>query len=135
MLANPQFWQSLAVGYVDHCAATPTADGVHVELSVKAPAEAKRIAGETLNATLEAVWKPAGDNDWRGPITIDVKGLPASFAGTSAITQDGGGTSVVYEGDLSIRLPLIGPRLEAKAAPYLMSVLDAQQAAGASWLA
>jgi len=135
MLMDPKFWQSLAVGHVNHCDAAQTADGVQVDLGVQAPAEAKRLTGETLNATLEAAWKPTGDNAWSGPVAIAVKGLPASFSGTSTITPDGEGTSVAYEGDLTIRLPLIGPSLEAKAAPYLLGVLDAQQAAGTLWLA
>jgi len=134
MLADPGFWESLAGGYVQACQATSTADGVAVALTVKAPAEAKRVTGDTIEATLAASWQ-ADCESWAGPLTLRVKGLPASFDGSSTVSPDGDGTKVVYTGDLSIKLPLVGPSLEAKAAPFLMGVINAQEAAGARWLA
>jgi len=134
MLMDPGFWNQLAVGRVDHCDATPTADGVSVEIGVRSPSQVQVVAGDVMTATLTATWSPAGDG-WAGPVTIDVKGLPAAFNGTSSLNAAGDGTTVVYQGDLTIRIPLVGASLEKKTAPYLLSVLDAQQAVGTRWLA
>ena len=130
MLANPAFWESLA----DGCKGTATDNGVQVALSVPAPAQARRITGDTINADLEASWKPEGDG-YAGPIILKAQGLPASFAGTTTISPDGDGSTVDYAGELSIRLPLVGPSLEKQAEPYLMRVINAQEAKGAEWLA
>jgi len=134
MMTDPAFWESLTSGRVNNCRADATADGVQVALAVKAPVQARRFTGDTLDATLDASWTPTGDT-WTGPMGMSVKGLPASFTGSSTISPDGDGTKVAYQGDLTIKIPLVGDKLEAKAAPFLMSVIDSQQAAGAAWLA
>ena len=130
MLANPAFWESLA----DGCKGTATDNGVQVALSVPAPAQARRITGDTIHATLDASWQPEGDG-FTGPIKLHAKGLPASFVGTTAIRPDGDGSTVDYVGELAIKLPLVGPSLEKQAEPYLMRVINAQEAKGAAWLA
>jgi len=134
MLMDPGFWTQLAVGRVDHCDATPAADGVTVDIGVRAPSQVQRLTGDVLSASLSAAWAAAG-HGWGGPVTIDVKGLPAVFKGTSSLNPDGTGTTVVYQGDLTIRIPLVGPSLEKKTAPFLLSVLEAQQDVGTNWLA
>jgi len=134
MLMDPGFWKQLAVGRVDHCDATPTSDGVTVDIGVRSPSQVQRLTGDVMSATLTATWAAVGDG-WGGPVAIDVKGLPAAFNGTSSLTPDGSGTNVVYQGDLTIRIPLVGPSLEKKTAPFLLGVLDAQQDVGTRWLA
>jgi len=134
MLMDPGFWTQLAVGRVDHCDATPTSDGVTVDIGVRSPSQVQRLTGDVMSATLTATWTAAGDG-WGGPVAIDVKGMPASFSGTSSLTPDDTGTSVVYRGDLTIRIPLVGATLEKKTAPFLLGVLEAQQDVGARWLA
>jgi len=134
MLMDPGFWTQLAVGRVDSCDATPTTDGVTVDIGVRSPSQVQRLTGDVMSAVLTATWTQAGDG-WAGPVAIDVKGLPAGFKGTSSLTPDGAGTSVVYQGDLTIRIPLVGPSLEKKTAPFLLGVLDAQQDVGTQWLA
>jgi len=133
MLTDPAFWQSLQDPHVTSCEASPTADGVQVLLQVAAPAEAVRVTGPVIHATLQAGWERT-KNGWAGPIGLTVKGLPASFKGTCTIEPAGAGTSVEYAGALVVRLPLVGAGIEAMAAPYLMSVIDAQQEAGDQWL-
>ena len=134
MLMDPGFWTQLAVGRVDHCDATPTSDGVTVDIGVRSPSQVQRLTGEVMSATLTAAWPASGDG-FGGPVNIDVVGLPAAFAGTSSLTPDGAGTAVVYQGDLTIRIPLVGPSLEKKTAPFLLGVLEAQQDVGTRWLA
>jgi len=130
MLADPAFWESLA----DGSQGTAIADGVQVALAVPAPSKARSITGDVIHAALEATWQPA-DNGYTGPISLTVKGLPASFTGTSTIKPDGDGSVVDYQGELDIKLPLVGPKLERQAEPYLMRVINAQESKGAAWLA
>jgi len=130
MLADPAFWESLT----DGCQGTTIDDGVQLALSVPAPHQARRVTGDTIHATLTATWQPT-DDGFAGPIDLKVQGLPASFSGTSTVKPDGDGTTVDYTGELSIKLPIVGPSLEKQAEPYLMRVINAQQAKGADWLA
>lgn len=136
MLADPAFWQSTIAGesQVRSCQVDAIADGVSMRLTVIAPSQVSRLVGGTLDMTLQATWMAQGQG-WSGPVAIDVEKVPGSFSGTCAITADGDGTNVAYSGDFSIRLPLVGKTLEEKAAPYLTSVLRAQQASGTAWLA
>ncbi|MCL2783514.1 MAG: DUF2505 domain-containing protein, partial [Propionibacteriaceae bacterium] len=126
MLADPAFWQSILTdeGRVESCQVDAIPGGVSMTLGVAAPSQLSRFTGGTLNLTLQTTWQVL-DDGWSGPITIDVEKVPGSFAGTSTITPDGNGTSVVYNGDFTIHIPLVGKALEQKAAPYLTSVLAA----------
>ncbi|MCL2652556.1 MAG: DUF2505 domain-containing protein [Propionibacteriaceae bacterium] len=134
MLMDPGFWTQLAVGRVDHCNATPTSDGVTVDIGVRSPSQVQRLTGDVMSATLTATWASEGDG-WGGPVAIDVHGMPAAFKGTSSLTPNGDGADVVYQGDLTIRIPVVGAALEKKTAPFLLGVLEAQQDVGTRWLA
>ena len=136
MLTDPAFWQSILTdeGRVEDCHVEVIPDGVDLVVGVAAPSQVARFTGSTLNLTMRATWQQTGDG-WSGPVTMDVQKVPGSFAGTSTVAPDGAGTSVVYSGDFSIHLPLVGKTLEQKAAPYLTSMLEAQQEKGAAWLA
>jgi len=113
-------------------------DGSHtvVRASLAAPAQVARFTGNTLQVTLDIDWATASpDGGRRGPIVVSVAKLPAKLAGTATLAPQGAGTTVTYEGEFSVSLPLVGGKLEGMAAPYITRVLDAQQTTGRAWLA
>ena len=136
MLADPAFWASALGGQTTACQANAIAGGVRVTADLPAPAQMRRFTGDTMRITLEATWQPlAGGKGWSGPVSLQAGKLPAAFLGASAITADGSGSTVVYSGELSVRLPLVGKAIAEQAAPQLRAVIDAQQPLGARWLA
>ena len=134
MLTNPEFWQSLAQGRVDSCQASLTETGLKAKIGAPAPEQISAFTGATINVNLDASWLET-DDGWAGPFTIDVDKMPASLVGTSTIAAKDAGTVVHYDGELTIRIPLVGKTLETKAAPYVMAIINDQEAVGQAWLA
>jgi len=134
MLTDPAFWQFALDGQVDSCQVDAVADGVTIQLGMAAPSQVSRFTGDTIQATLKATWASQGSDTWQGPITIDPGKLPGDFTGSSTIAPAGDGTDVTYDGNFTIKIPLLGKTIEEKALPYMTGVLDAQQVKGAEWL-
>ncbi|GAA2178331.1 hypothetical protein GCM10009785_00470 [Brooklawnia cerclae] len=111
----------------------------HVHAEVPAPARAKQFTGPTLSIDLDITWQPVrADGGRDGEVTVKVAGLPAKLAGTAntqAATVAGQpGTTVDYEAEFSINIPLVGGKLEEAAAPYVQRVIDLQQDVGNKYL-
>jgi len=134
MLSDPAFWQFALEGQAESVAVSAVPDGVSMQLGAKAPSQVRAITGDTLQFTLAVTWAQ-GDGVWSGPIEIDAGKLPGSFTGTSTIGPDASGTKVTYGGDFTIKIPLVGGKIEQKAVPYMTAALDGQQAKGVEWLA
>ncbi|MDR0836912.1 MAG: DUF2505 domain-containing protein [Propionibacteriaceae bacterium] len=135
MLTDPQFLESLLTraGALSHTVSV--SDGRTSAMArVASPAQAKKFTGDSIAFTLVIDWR-ADAQGYSGPISVDVDGLPARLSGTASIRGAEVGTTVTYDGDFTIRIPFVGSKLEATAAPHLLKVIDAQQPLGTQWLA
>ncbi|MCL1841170.1 MAG: DUF2505 domain-containing protein [Propionibacteriaceae bacterium] len=137
MLTDAQFLDGMFDG--TDMAHRVDVEGSHTVLHVDLPAprQATRFTGDTLHVTLDIVWaaQPGPDGRYTGPITMDVAKAPVQLSGTATIAPDGQGTSVTYEGEFTVRVPMFGRQLEQQAAPYVTRVLEIQQTHGRAWLA
>jgi len=114
-------------------AASPTR--TTVEASVDAPPEVRPFVGERLGIVQEVTWgEAAADGSRSGTFSITVPGAPVTFAGTVQLAPAASGSTVEYAGDLDVKIPLIGNRIEKEAAPAILEALDAQARVGRSWL-
>lgn len=107
-----------------------------VRLVVAAPAEAQRFVGSSLDVTTTVNWgDPDADGSRHGTFSVEVAKLPVELAGTVTALPEGATTVVTYDGELQVRIPLIGRQIEKTAAPAITQVLDQQQQIGNEWLA
>ena len=107
-----------------------------VEATLESPAEVKAFIGPSLRIVLDVDWGREGaDGSRAGTFTMTVPGTPVSVAGTTSLAPTASGSALVYEGDLTAKLPLIGGRIEQAAAPAILEALDDQAAVGREWLA
>lgn len=137
MLTDESFWTGLVarVQPISHTIAV-TGDTVRVDATLPAPAEVSRFVGATLRVTFVLELGPLGpDQSARGPFRVEVHGAPAELSGTGAMFAVPAGTQVDYRGEFTIRIPLLGRKLEQSAAPQVLRILDEQAAAGRDWLA
>lgn len=56
--------------------------------------------------------------------SFDMHGLPAAVSLRETLRSDGDGTRVDVNGDLKVKVPLVGAKLEGKAAGYIRPVLE-----------
>ena len=113
------------------------ASGGHtaVEAGVEAPPEVRPFVGDRLAIIQEVRWGPAeADGARSGTFSITVPGKPVTFEGTVRLQPTASGSVVDHAGDLTVRIPLLGARIEKEAAPAILEALDAQARVGRAWL-
>lgn len=106
-----------------------------VEATIASPPEVQLFVGPTLRIVLDVDWGGAGADAGRaGTFTMRVPGTPVNVAGTTRLAPTASGTELVYEGDLTVKVPVLGPRIEKEAAPAILEALDDQARVGREWL-
>ncbi|WP_188111413.1 DUF2505 domain-containing protein [Nocardioides antri] len=94
------------------------------------PAIAKKITGDTTRAVVTEVWT----SPTAGTIEILVPGKPTKATGTVSLVSDGASTRHVTDLELTVKVPLIGGRLEQLMADDIGKGLEVEQAVGVAWL-
>lgn len=112
-----------------------SSDHTAVEASVEAPPEVRPFVGERLAIVQEVRWGPVdADGARSGTFSITVPGKPVTFEGTVRLEPTASGSVIDHAGDLSVRIPLLGARIEKEAAPAILEALDVQARVGRAWL-
>jgi hypothetical protein len=138
MLADPRFReQSARAQGVVSVAVTITPAGEEMTVVVDqvqptagVPAFARRFAGETTRAIQTEQWSSTTD----ATIRIETPGKPTSVQGTLALRPDGAGTVETMAARITVKVPLIGGRLESLMADLVARGMDAEHEAGLAWL-
>jgi hypothetical protein len=69
-------------------------------------------------------------------VVVEISGAPVRLTGTVTLSPDGtDGSRITYDGDLKASVPLFGSAIEQAAVGAVRSALQAEQDAGARWLA
>lgn len=111
---------------------------VRSELSMptdRVPDLVRPFVGSSVTVREEQQWSaPQADGARTGTMRLEVAGTPAGMTATLTLTPQGtDACTVVIDGDLSAKVPLLGPRLEKAAVPYVSTVLRAEERAAASY--
>jgi hypothetical protein len=81
-------------------------------VEVDVPGFAKRVLNPTNAMTQKERWHaPDADGSRRGTMTVDVKGVPATTRATYELRPTDEGTIHTVEGDIELKIPLIGKKL------------------------
>lgn len=103
---------------------------------VPTPSALAKLAGPRLTVLEEVVWAQISTpGSHRGTNQITVEGLPAGLQGVLLLNAGGRGATLHYQGDLEVRIPILGPTLARQAEPVLREVLEIQQQVGERYLA
>ena len=114
---------------------TPEGEGCRVVIdqvqnTAGLPAIAKKIAGDTTRAVVTEVWtSPTG-----GTIEILAPGKPTKAVGTVSLVSDGTTTRHVTDLEVTVKVPLLGGKLEQLMADNIGKGLEVEQAVGVAWL-
>ena len=97
------------------------------------PAAAARFVKSDLRVTFTEEWtlNEAGATS-RTSMTVD--GAPVSVEATSTLSPSDAGSAREVSGNLSVRVPLLGGRIEKEAVAHLGRVVEREQALAAQWL-
>ncbi|MDO5535234.1 MAG: DUF2505 domain-containing protein [Propionibacteriaceae bacterium] len=107
-----------------------------MEATLLSPAPVRPFLGPTLMVRLALDWGQAeADGSRSGTFQVTVPGTPVNAQGSTHLAPTASGTEVSYEGDLTVKIPLVGARIEREAAPLITKALNAQARVGREWLA
>lgn len=138
MLADPDFRRAACAAQdvvSAEVTATPTASGFdllvdQVQRTTGLPSFATKIAGETTRALQREHW----ESPESGTLEIEAPGKPATVSGTIRLAAEGAGTRETVELDITVKVPLIGGKLEKLLADSIVAGMDAEHSVGTAWL-
>nr|NLI49349.1 DUF2505 domain-containing protein [Propionibacterium sp.] len=141
MCLEPEFLSQVCrdIGALEHSVdVVPAGEGAVTRISLEAetvPALAG-LAGATLRVGQEMAWaEPAPDGSRAARLLIKVVGLPVVVDAEARLAPTASGSAIDYAGALRVDVPLLGGVLEKQAVPYVLQILDIQQASAHRWLA
>jgi uncharacterized protein YndB with AHSA1/START domain len=94
------------------------------------PSFARTFAGESTQAIQREEWRSATS----GQLSIESPGRPARATGTIRLEPRGAGTTEVVELEITVKVPLIGGKLEKLMADKVAAGMDVEHAVGVTWL-
>lgn len=140
--ADPQtvFAMLIEPGFLEEVAAEAGARRIRVSVDgtrttsqrvLDAPAHAEKFTGPDLTIVEERVWGPVRpDGGRRATLTLTIPDQPITMTGTVDLLPGGAGTVVAVNGDLVIKIPLLGKKLESMAAPAIHDGIRAEERVG-----
>lgn len=90
------------------------------------PAVLLRFAPADGTVTQTDVWGPAADGQRRGTWSVEFVGAPGSIGGALAVEPAGDGARWVVDGQVMVRVPLVGGRAESFLAPLVEKLVATQ---------
>ncbi|WP_306363139.1 DUF2505 domain-containing protein [Nocardia sp. CC227C] len=136
--ANEQYWKDRVeqVGGDNARIESIVIDGerVHVELiqtipAADLPAQITAIKPDGLVIPRTEIW-----NGSSGTFTARVDGAPAEVNGTLTLSADGTGSTYVVDGNIEVKIPLFGRKIEAAIQENLSDLLVREAEFTDNWL-
>ncbi|HET8716212.1 MAG TPA: DUF2505 domain-containing protein [Nocardioidaceae bacterium] len=91
------------------------------------PGFARSIVGDEIRIVQREQWTDQQHAD----LSVTIPGKPGALVGSVRLAETGGTTVETVEGDLAVRVPLLGTKLEKLIADLLVEALEAEQEVGA----
>ncbi|MHA6511934.1 DUF2505 domain-containing protein [Tessaracoccus sp. Z1128] len=136
LMRNEEFIADVArhAGALEH-RVTIADDATRLEMKLPVPANLAKFVGEAV--TLAQVFRfqpPSADGSIRGTVEVDVPGMPIDVNAQTALTPQGQGTQGRYSGDLKVRIPLVGKKVESMIEPFIREAFAGLERRAAAWL-
>ena len=139
MYLTPDYQQRRFGSFVVEGSESVAVEGERITFSGTArpellPAAASRFVKGALHISFTEEWT-RDEAGARSRTRVTVEGAPVSVEATSALTPTESGCTREVSGNLSVRIPLLGGRIEKEAVAHLGRVVEREQALAANWLA
>ena len=79
-------------------------------------------------------WRRSADGHFTGMADVDVPGTPASASGQMGLRDAGAGSELRIRTDITVRVPLLGSRIECSVGEQILKLLDAETAFTLDWM-
>lgn len=107
-----------------------------LRMSLPVPGDVAKFVGKDVDLSQRFEWSdPAADGTCTGNVDVTVKGLPISVAAAAVLRPDGATTAGQYDGDLRVKIPLVGGKVEKMVAPFIEQAFAGIERRAQEWLA
>jgi hypothetical protein len=138
MLSDPSFREKVCEAVhatridvtVDSGASGPTVVVDQTQPARGIPSFARRFVGDEIQIVQRESWR----DDTAARLTVNLPGKPGRFDGELHLQPDGTGTTETVTGNVEVKVPLVGGRLEGLVSDLLKAALNAEQRVGRAWL-
>jgi len=79
-------------------------------------------------------WRRADDGKYTGTADVEVPGTPASATGQMGLRDAGPGSELRIRTDVTVRVPLLGGRIEASVGEQILKLLNAETTFTLDWM-
>lgn len=87
----------------------------------------KKLTGDTVKIKQTEKWgAPDGDGTRKADVKMSIIGQPAEMLGTAVLENKGGGTVFTVNGDVSVKIPFIGKKIEPEVAKAIRASLQGE---------
>ncbi len=93
------------------------------------PSFAKKFVGDEIVIDQHETWE--GDS---ADVHVAIPGKPGEAVGTLVLVESGDTTTETVELDVSVKIPLVGGKIEAMIADMIGHALDVEHQVGVEWL-
>lgn len=112
-----------------------TVSGVTLEVrqtqeARRIPSFAKKLIGDHVEIVQREQWTGVDE----GTFEMGIPGKPGHLRGTVSLEERDGACVQVFDGELEVRVPLVGGKLEGLVSDLLRKALAAEERVGKEWL-
>jgi hypothetical protein len=100
----------------------------------KLPSAVRTLHKGDLMVTRTQIWQPSGA-EYQGKASVEVGGVPGEIRARTALLADGAKTVLRTSGEVTMRVPLFGAKLESVIAEQVTKLLEHEAEFTAKWLA
>jgi len=79
-------------------------------------------------------WRRDGDGRYTGMADVDVPGTPADATGQMGLRDAGTGSELRIRTDVTVRVPLLGGRIEGSVGQQILKLLASETAFTLDWM-
>ncbi len=136
LMRNQAFLEDVAAhaGATSHTVEV-TSESTKLAMALPVPASLAKFVGDTIQINQVFRFGQQGpDGSIPGVVEVDVPGMPVDVNATAHLTPNGGGTIGRYRGELKVRIPLVGKKVEAQVEPFITDAFDGLERRAAEWL-
>ncbi|WP_372726961.1 DUF2505 domain-containing protein [Nocardioides sp.] len=94
------------------------------------PSFAKKFVGDEINIVQHERWSSPAKAD----IRVTIPGKPGEISGTAVLTESGGTVSETVELDITVKIPLVGGKIEGLVSDLLLKALKSENRTGRAYL-
>jgi hypothetical protein len=139
MLADPAFREKVCVAMRAmrrDVSIDGAPEGMKVVIDQTQPAKgippfAKKFVGDEIQIVQHEQWNGGSG----ASLKVEIPGKPGALDGSIGLAQNGSGTVETVEGEIKVKIPMIGGKLEALIGDLLTAALKTEERVGKAWLA